>query len=57
MQGVNHENINPKRPLQDQWALVTDASSGLGVDFAKELAKRGANLILVARRQDKLEAV
>jgi short-subunit dehydrogenase len=36
-------------------AVVTGASSGLGVDFAKALAKRGANLVLVARRKDELE--
>jgi uncharacterized protein len=36
-------------------AVVTGASSGLGVDYAKALAKRGANLVLVARRKDELE--
>ena len=36
-------------------AVVTGASSGLGVDYAKALAMRGANLVLVARRKDELE--
>lgn len=38
-------------------ALVTGASSGLGADFARELARRGAALILTARSRDKLEAL
>lgn len=41
--------------LKGQWALVTGASSGLGVDFARELAQRGAHLILVARRVEALQ--
>ena len=38
-------------------ALVTGASSGIGRDMAKELAKRGYNLILVARDEQKLKEV
>lgn len=37
-------------------ALITGASSGIGLDYAREFARRGANLVLVARRVDLLDA-
>lgn len=43
--------------LQGKWALVTGASSGFGIDFAHLLAARGANLVLVARRAEPMQAL
>jgi short-subunit dehydrogenase len=38
-------------------ALITGASAGLGVEFARQLSKRGHALVLAARRKDRLEAL
>jgi uncharacterized protein len=38
-------------------ALITGASSGIGVDLAREFARGGHDVILVARRREKLEAL
>ncbi|WP_299627163.1 SDR family oxidoreductase [uncultured Tateyamaria sp.] len=39
------------------WTLITGASEGLGVEFARIAAREGRNLILTARSKDKLETL
>ncbi len=43
--------------MKDQVVLITGASAGIGAALAREYARRGASVVLTARRTDKLEAL
>ena len=49
--------FDPVFDIKNKTAIITGASSGLGVTFAEILAKRGANVVLSARRLDKLNTL
>lgn len=49
--------ITDLRSRYGPWALVAGASEGIGAEFAYQLGANGLNLVLVARRQEPLEAL
>lgn len=44
-------------PRADSWAIITGATDGIGLEFARQFAKKGYNLLLISRSSEKLEKV
>ena len=54
---IFHAFRRPLRARYGEWALVTGASSGIGAEFARALARDGMSCVLTARRAERLQAL
>ena len=51
---VNYNNYGSN---EDSWAIITGASDGIGEEFATQLAGKGFNTIIIARREERLREI
>ena len=45
------------RPNQNDYAVVTGSTDGIGLEYARQLAEKGYNLLLLSRTEEKLKKV
>jgi len=48
------DSRKPMRARYGEWAVITGASAGLGVEFARAMAREGMSCVLTARREERL---
>src|SRR5437879_11031172 len=53
---MRNQNVQPTTAMKDRVIMITGANSGIGKAASLALAKMGANVIMVARNQEKGEA-
>lgn len=58
LSGAEEQKTRPSlKERYGNWAAVTGSSDGIGKEYAKELARQGINVVLIARNEAKLKAV